>query len=90
MIKKLSILGVTLLLSAAIFAQSKVKVTAERNADNSVTFYYEKFSPGTYTIEVRLANLSNTQSSDFRRVIKNEHGILYRMTPINKNRPINY
>ncbi|NDV46973.1 hypothetical protein D0T49_07925 [Paludibacter sp. 221] len=80
----------TLLSVFTVYSQDKIKITPERNKDNSVTFYYEKFVPGSYSVTVEFSNMRNTHMSNYYGTIKNDNGILFHLKPVNKNNAITF
>lgn len=90
MLHKLLLMICGVLFSFSIYSQENIKITAEKNNDNSVTFRYEKFAAGTYTINIEFLNLQNTLASNYQGTVKKDNGVLFRLTPIDKKRSIAY
>lgn len=78
------------IVSSYVFSQSSVTIETKRNEDNSVSFYYEKLIPGNVTVLIHFPTLENSHAGSFRGVVSNNSGILTRLTPIDKKKPIKY
>lgn len=89
----LTMLFIVLLCHSTILkAQERVvEVTAVRNNDNSVDFFYKKTKPGSYTVKLEFENLKNTFASDYYEQVINENsGRLTTLRPTNKDSGIGY
>lgn len=84
-----ALLLLSLLFSTSAFSQ-KIKITPERNNDNSVTFRYEKNVPGSLTVTVEFSQLSNASLGNYSGVVTNDQGILFVLRPNDKKRSIGF
>lgn len=72
-------------------AQNKnITITFKRNADNSINFRYEKKLPGSFYLNIVFNNLQNCNKRTYKGVIKNNSGNLFKLKPVNKDKPINF
>lgn len=77
--------------NSKILAQEQnITITSKVNDDNSVDLNYEKISPGSYTIEIQFSNLSNCDTRELKKVVKESDGLLVRLRPVNKEQAIGY
>lgn len=87
--KKIFTIGL-LFTTSFIFAQREVVVTNTRNNDNSVSFSYEKNSPGTYTLYMEFNTLDNASYSPTHHILTSAGGNLFTLKPIDKEKGISY
>lgn len=67
----------------------KLVITAERNADNSVTLNYTKELPGTYTVDLEFVQLVNSDAQLHQKIVLSGYnGTLLCLKPINTQIPI--
>ncbi|MEZ7499482.1 hypothetical protein QO200_12125 [Flavobacterium sp. Arc3] len=78
--------------STKLQAQDRViEVTAIRNENKSVDFFYKKNMPGSYTIKIEFNGLTNTSAADhYEQVIEGNFGKLLTLRPTNKDLGISY
>ncbi|AXT61195.1 hypothetical protein D1816_12835 [Aquimarina sp. AD10] len=88
--KWLLIICFTLVCCLSFAQQDNVKITAERNDDNTVTFFYEKNDPGSYVIYLYFNTLVNASSSDITQTVKGTKGTLFTLRPIDSKKGIGY
>jgi hypothetical protein len=74
-----------------LFAQVQdITITSTVNTDQSIDLYYEKKQPGSYYLSVEFSNVTNCSTTNYKTVISNYSGRLVKLTPIDKNRGVNY
>lgn len=76
--------------SKLLAQEQNITISSKVNDDNSVDLNYEKIKPGSYTIEVQFSGVSNCDIRNFKKVIKDDSGLLVRLKPINKEQGIGY
>ncbi|MGA9638257.1 hypothetical protein [Flavobacterium sp.] len=82
-----------LIISYTVNAQGKesiIEVKYVRNNDNSVTFSYIKNAPGTYRLNIKFNNLSNTYANDYEELVKYDSGQLLTLKPDKSDSYINF
>jgi hypothetical protein len=84
------ILALSFVNSKLLAQEQNITISTKVNDDNSIDLNYEKIKPGSYTIEVKFSGVSNCDIRDFKKVIKDDTGILARLKPINKEQGIGY
>ena len=75
-----------------IHAQDRtVEVTAVRNENKTVDFFYKKNKPGSYIVKMEFNSLTNTNASnEYEEVIDGSTGRLLTLRPENKDLGIGY
>jgi len=74
-----------------LISQNKnIEITAKRNPDKSVDFLYTKKEPGSYYVKIEFPTIENSYRLDFEEVVKNNTGRLFKLKPINRDKPINF
>jgi len=69
---------------------TNIEITHTRNPDKSVDFSFTKKLPGSYYLKVEFPTLENSYKTEFEGVIKNNSGRLLKLSPINKEQPVNF
>ncbi|MFP4846395.1 hypothetical protein [Winogradskyella sp. PE311] len=68
-----------------------IEITYERKSDNSITFYYSKNLPGSYSVKLEFTRLENSYSKTTHyKVIKYKSGNLLTIKPANKDKGISF
>lgn len=68
--------------------QGPIKFSYHRNDDKSVTFSYQKYAPGSFTIFYDFSRLENARHPRESFVIKNSFGQLFKLKPVRPDLPI--
>ncbi|ATA88831.1 hypothetical protein CGC58_03270 [Capnocytophaga stomatis] len=87
-----TLIFICLLLSGfQLVAQQEVTIETKRNQDNSVDFLYTKRNATSYTLTLKLSDVSNSYDTPAPHyILKNNSGKLFTMRPTNKEQGINF
>lgn len=70
--------------------ESILKLSSNRNSDNSVNITYEKPDEGSVTVELKFRELGNSNTPRTVFSVKGTSGTLLTLKPIHKDNPIQY
>jgi hypothetical protein len=83
-------LSLCVLLLIAKAQERTVTIEAKRNENKSIDFDYNKTDPGTHTVVIKFASLSNTMDPGASFTASDYSGRLFSLTPSNKDQGIGY
>ncbi|MBK0368714.1 hypothetical protein [Flavobacterium agrisoli] len=77
--------------SGSLLAQKQIiTINKKVNDDKSIDFYYEKNSPGSYSVDLQFSNVQNCDVREHKAVLRSHSGFLMKLRPIDKNKGIGY
>ncbi len=72
------------------YAQDKIEISSSRNEDNSITYTYEKQTPGSHLIILDIQQISNAIPPREFITVSGRSGNLFTLKPINEKTGINF
>ncbi|WP_026713959.1 peptidoglycan DD-metalloendopeptidase family protein [Flavobacterium daejeonense] len=66
-------------------------IKANKNADNTVDFYYEKGAVGSFIVSLNFSKLENAENDSIPKFnVTANSGFLFKLKPLNKNKKIDF